>query len=132
MHTGGVEGRDPFSDRRFIETILSFPMEAFLAGGRSRGLAREMGAGIVPDSIRLRRNRGAQSPESAGIVQRHAERYEAALRALEASPSCAEVFDLEAASRTFRKLAAGAGNLAEAYSIERVVDAGSLIHEWGF
>ncbi len=131
MHTSGVEGRDPFSDRRFIELLLSFPVEAFLAGGRSRGLAREMGAGLVPDAIRLRRNRGAQSPESAGIIQKHADRYRSALDALNDSPACAEAFDLTAASQTLEKLAAGNGNLAEAYSIERLIDAGSLIREWG-
>ena len=131
MHTTGVEGRDPFSDRRFIETVLSFPLETFLAGGRSRGLAREMGLGLVPDEIRLRRNRGAQSPESAGIIQKHQKRYRNALSALSSSPACAEIFDLHAASTTLEKLASGNGNLAEAYSIERLIDAGSLMQEWG-
>jgi len=128
----GLEDRDPIADRRLIEASLAFPMEAHMAGGRSRGLAREMGAGIVPDSIRLRRNRGAQSPETASIIQLHAGRYRTALEALRSSPACNEIFDFDAAAKTMDRVAAGQGNLTDAYILERLIDAGSLIKEMGF
>lgn len=57
-----VEMRDPISDRRLVEALISFPLEAFELRGRTRGLAREIASGLLPDTIRLRRNQGQQAP----------------------------------------------------------------------
>ncbi len=45
----GIEDRDPTGDRRLIELLLSFPLEAFSIAGWPRGLARAMGQGLIPD-----------------------------------------------------------------------------------
>ena len=77
--------RDPTSDRRLIEGLLSFPLAAFSYAGRSRGLARELGRGILPDAVRLRRTQGQQAADYACFMTRQSVRYQEAIVAMAAS-----------------------------------------------
>ena len=126
MVHSGVEYRDPTSDRRLIELLLKFPPEALLAGGRMRGLARELGAGIVPDSIRLRRRRGLQVPDLCGQIALHRASYREALDAMQRSPACRENLQLERASHDLERLSGGAMDMTAAIMLDRVMDVGTF------
>ena len=127
----GVELRDPTGDKRLIELLLSFPPEAFFAGGRPRGLAREMGAGYVPDSIRLRRRRGMQVPEHCGLILSHANEYRDALDVLESSPACRDSLQLDRAREALNQLCSGEINLRAAVTLDRMIDVGLFWSEHG-
>ena len=45
--------RDPTGDRRLCEYVLRCPPEAFVGDGFDRLQARLLGAGVVPDAVRL-------------------------------------------------------------------------------
>ena len=51
----GLEVRVPFCDHRIAEYMYSVPWELKEMGGIEKGLLREAAAGLLPDSIRLRR-----------------------------------------------------------------------------
>lgn len=127
----GVDMRDPTADRFFLETVLSFPIEAFFAGGRSRGLAREMGVGLVPDKIRLRRTVGAQVPEHAALIARDAAAYRHTLSAIRSSPAARDTIDLEAVSTSLETVCSGAGTKQMAASLDRAMDLGIFFLENG-
>jgi asparagine synthase (glutamine-hydrolysing) len=120
----GVEFRDPTSDKRLIELLLAFPPEAFFAEGYPRGLARAMGKGLMPDSIRLRRNRGMQVPEHCGIIAADGEPYRDALRSLHDSPACRTHLRLDRAERDLERLRAGQLDLRAAITMDRLMDVG--------
>jgi asparagine synthase (glutamine-hydrolysing) len=48
----------PFRDRELVQMIMSMPGEAVYPGGDSRGIQREALRGILPESVRLRRDKG--------------------------------------------------------------------------
>jgi asparagine synthase (glutamine-hydrolysing) len=114
-----VEFRDPTADRRLIECLLSFPPEAFAIAGRSRGLARAMGEGIVPDIVRLRTTRGAQMPELAAIIAAHAATYRAVLdRAARCEPIRA-IIELGEVRAALDRIVAGSAASHEPYMVDR-------------
>lgn len=86
---------DPLSDPELVTLALSLPEEAWLAGGRNRGLARAASAGLVPDVVRLRRTHGAQAADMARIVSGSEQRYRALLERFRASPSVPGFLDLD-------------------------------------
>ncbi len=51
----GLEVRVPFCDHRIAEYMYSVPWELKEMGGMEKGLLREAAAGLLPDSIRLRK-----------------------------------------------------------------------------
>ncbi len=51
----GLEVRVPFCDHRIAEYMYSVPWEIKEMGGMEKGLLREAAAGLLPDSIRLRK-----------------------------------------------------------------------------
>jgi asparagine synthase (glutamine-hydrolysing) len=57
----GIDQRDPTADRRLIEYCLGLPMEAFVAGGRTRGLARRALADRLPAVVLEERRKGLQA-----------------------------------------------------------------------
>lgn len=62
MH--GIIIRDPCKDKRIIELCLSLPVECFVKNGQERRLIRDYMEGIVPDEIRIDKNRrGLQSAD---------------------------------------------------------------------
>lgn len=48
-----VENRSPFLDRALVEYIYSVPTEHLIGGGLAKKILRNVGEGIVPDSVRL-------------------------------------------------------------------------------
>jgi asparagine synthetase B (glutamine-hydrolysing) len=125
----GVEMRDPTADRELMETLLSLPPEMFLMGGRSRGLVREMGLGFVPDSIRLRRRRGAQTPETSSLIARHAPAYRDALDRVATSAECREFLRLDVLRDAVEHLASGVIDNEAAAGIDRALDVGTFLLE---
>lgn len=56
----GIDMRDPTADRELFELCLSLPERAFRKGGQSRGLAKRVLAGRLPDAQLHERRRGYQ------------------------------------------------------------------------
>jgi asparagine synthase (glutamine-hydrolysing) len=123
----GIEWRDPTADRRLMECLLSFPLEAFVVDGHNRGLARAMGEGLVPDIVRFRRTQGAQVPETAAIIARHAPRYRAALERLAATDDFAALVDIDRLRSSLEHLCAGVQDLVLALTVDRAMDVGLFI-----
>ncbi|HEY1604030.1 MAG TPA: asparagine synthase-related protein [Allosphingosinicella sp.] len=57
----GIDYRDPTADRDLVELCLSIPAEAYLAGGRARGLARDAFADRLPSVIANETRKGLQA-----------------------------------------------------------------------
>lgn len=102
-----LDWRDPTADRRLIEAVLTFPLAAFRAGGRPRGLARQVAEGLLPDEVRLRTNRGEQSPDRAGLIARDCGRYRSAAALLAGSPLVRELIDTDRFGQVLRGIIAG-------------------------
>ncbi len=122
-----VEMRDPTADRTLIEALAGFPLEAHAIGGRTRGLARAMGEGLVPDAIRLRRHLGAQAPEVAARIAADAAAYQAATARVLACPRCAGIIDGAALSVLTDKLCRGEGDMFDAMMLDRALGAGLFL-----
>lgn len=62
-HLGGwgIDMRDPTADRDLVELCLSIPTEAYLAGGRARGLARDAFADRLPPVVVNETRKGLQA-----------------------------------------------------------------------
>ena len=86
---------DPLSDPELVATALRMPEEAWLAGGRDRGLAREAALGVLPDEVRLRTTWGAQSADGPAWMVGQVPAYRELLERFRASPTVPEVLDLE-------------------------------------
>lgn len=84
---------DPLSDPEVIALALRLPEEAWLAGGRDRGLAREAASGLLPDQVRLRRTKGAQSADVGRWVRE--QEYRDLIDRFRASPSVPQFLDIE-------------------------------------
>jgi asparagine synthase (glutamine-hydrolysing) len=123
----GVEWRDPTIDRRLVERLLQYPQAAFRIGGRERGLARELAAGLLPDRVRLRRTQGAQVPEAPSLIAAHAQRYRAALEVMRRSPACRELFDFDAMQRALDGFASGSLDFQLATALDVAFDAGLFL-----
>lgn len=79
----GVEVRFPFFDVRLVELCVSLPGEQKLRGGWSRFVMRNAMAGILPDSIRWRRDKGNLEPGFYHALRVHAGGQLGALAAAE-------------------------------------------------
>ncbi|WP_409421562.1 asparagine synthase-related protein [Pseudaeromonas sp. ZJS20] len=95
----GVLSVDPFSDRALMEQLLRYPPEAYVGLGHQRLLARLVGEGRVPDSIRLRSRRGEQAPDESLWMREQANHYRAQWRQLRALPDLALLLDLDQVDR---------------------------------
>ena len=122
----GLEDRDPTGDRRLIELLLSFPLEAFSIAGWPRGLARAMGLGLVPDMVRYRKTRGAQVPEIARIIAVHSAKYREALEEAIGSAHFRLIFETEQVRALLERVCHGntGGNTGRigAITLDRVAD----------
>jgi asparagine synthase (glutamine-hydrolysing) len=127
MAQWGVDMRDPTGDRRLIECLLRFPLEAFSLAGWPRGLAREMGRDRVPDSVRLRRTRGEQMPEFASLVALNAARYRAALETAHGSPPFLSIFAMDRVHDLLERVCDGRAKPSAAHTIDRVANVGLFI-----
>jgi asparagine synthase (glutamine-hydrolysing) len=70
--TYGIEVRHPFLDRRLFEYVLSIPGEQLFRLGRSKDLLRRSMAGILPESIRLRKRKTSFAPFLDFLFRRRA------------------------------------------------------------
>jgi asparagine synthase (glutamine-hydrolysing) len=57
-----IEIAYPFADRRIIELLMQIPLEHYYAEGLPRGLLRHAMQEIMPEEIRLRKDKGYFSP----------------------------------------------------------------------
>lgn len=73
-YTPGLRMLDPLSDPRVATVALQTPRDQWTAGGLTRSLARRATIGLLPDSVRLHRGRGAQSADTA--IHRRAQQAE--------------------------------------------------------
>jgi asparagine synthase (glutamine-hydrolysing) len=129
MAQWGVEWRDPTADRRLIELLLSFPLAAFSHQGRQRGLAREVGRGLLPEAIRQRRTQGQQSADYGASLAREVRRYRVVQDRMAASASCRRIFHLPALNVALDRVAAGELSGAVTSPIDRSIDAGLFLME---
>jgi asparagine synthase (glutamine-hydrolysing) len=60
----------PLQDRRILEFLFQIPVEHFQSKGLKRGLIRNSMIGILPEKIRLRRDKKAYSPDYFKITTR--------------------------------------------------------------
>lgn len=130
----GITLRDPTVDRPLVELLLQLPVSATLQDGYHRALARQIGAGVVPDAIRWRTRRGQQSPEQDGYFRLHAEQYRDAWRIVSATRVC-EWFDRGALATAFDKLLAGTAAPGQGAFMHRILDVGLFLdhaaRRWG-
>lgn len=123
----GIELRDPTADRRLIECLLSFPREVFLMNGHSRGLARAMCEGCVPDSVRLRYTRGEQSPELAAIAAAHSDTYRAAYERVSQDSDFRRMIDIVPLRRMLDRVCTGHHSLHDTIILGLALDVGLFI-----
>jgi asparagine synthase (glutamine-hydrolysing) len=70
----GLDIRDPTADRRLVEFALALPVEHFLAGGTTRGLARQGLADRLPPAVLEEHRRGYQGAGwHAGLIERRSQ-----------------------------------------------------------
>lgn len=91
---------DPLSDPALLALAARLPEEAWLTGGRSRGLARAATTGLLPDPVRLRRTYGSQGADIAEVVRGHEQDYRDLLDRFRASPTVPQFVDLDALERS--------------------------------
>jgi asparagine synthase (glutamine-hydrolysing) len=120
----GVEWLDPTADRKLLERLLTFPLHIFRVGNRPRGLARELGRGRLPESVRLRRSRGCHIPRETTWFTQRADDYRRAFQSLRESSICAAFLDFPTLEPLLTALCAGGGSPTQAMTVHRALDAG--------
>jgi asparagine synthase (glutamine-hydrolysing) len=120
----GVEWLDPTGDRKLLERLLSFPLHVFRVGNRPRGLARELGRGLLPDSVRLRRSRSVRFPDQTAWFALRSGDYRNLLESIRNSSSCAFFLDIADLHARLERLCAGRGTPHDAMIAHRALDAG--------
>jgi asparagine synthase (glutamine-hydrolysing) len=89
----GIEQRDPMAWRPLLEFCAGIPSDLFVRDGERRWLARELGRGVLPDSIRLNRRKGLHQADWHLRLGRQRARLLALLTAMERVPRLAEMID---------------------------------------
>jgi asparagine synthase (glutamine-hydrolysing) len=120
----GVEWLDPTGDRKLLERLLTFPLHVFRVGNRPRGLARELGRGLIPESVRLRRTRSAHFPDETAWFALRADDYRNSLQSIRDSSTCGFFLDTSSLESLLQTLCAGRGSAQEALIAHRALDAG--------
>jgi asparagine synthase (glutamine-hydrolysing) len=120
----GVEWRDPTADRRLLERLLTLPLSAFRVSNRPRGLARELGRGLLPDSVRLRRTRSIQAADQSAWFPARAADYRRAAESIRGSPACALFMDMSSLQSLVDTLCAGHGSMKQAAVAHQALDVG--------
>jgi hypothetical protein len=119
-----VEWLDPTGDRKLLERLLTFPLHVFRVGNRPRGLARELGRGLIPESVRLRRSRSVHFPDETAWFALRADDYHNALQSIRQSSTCGFFLDMSSLQPLLQTLCAGGGSVQEALLMHRALDAG--------
>jgi asparagine synthase (glutamine-hydrolysing) len=125
----GAEWRDPLADKRLLELLLSFPLVAFLQEGRSRGLARALGRGRLPEEVRLRTQRGSQAADYSAAVVAALPRYRSLAERMQQSAVCRELFNFQELVKVFDRIGARNPSPELTSPVDRVMDAGLFLLE---
>jgi hypothetical protein len=120
----GVEWLDPTGDRKLLERLLTFPLHVFRVGNRPRGLARELGKGLMPENVRLRRTRSVHFPDETAWFRLRADDYHNALQSIRDSSTCGFFLDMSSLEPLLQTLCSGRGSEQEALIVHRALDAG--------
>lgn len=91
---------DPFATQTMVELAAAIKPAAWARAGSPRGFARLVAEGRVPDDIRLRTRRGAQSWDGWYIVHDQRDRYTAEAELLAADPMLGPHVELGAVRAT--------------------------------
>ena len=87
---------DPYRAPQVLEVAARIKPEAWRRPGMTRGFARALGQGRVPDGIRLRQARGAQGLDVWQQMYRHRLEYETQVELLADTPAIADLVDIAA------------------------------------
>jgi hypothetical protein len=94
----GVDPRirpsDPLSAEPLVRLLASLPPEAFVGLGPDRCFARRTMRGRVPDTIRMRQERGKQAPDAEQWMRHHADMRDR-LEELAADPAVSALIDVD-------------------------------------
>lgn len=90
----GIDVRDPSADRRLVEFCLSVPVEQYLAGGRSRALARRAFTDRLPASVAGETRKGYQGADWYEGLTDAREQVSAEIEAIARNPAAASLIDL--------------------------------------
>lgn len=102
-----IESRTPFLDHRLVEYVYNLPTEEKIKGSFTKHLLREAMKGILPEDIRLRRDKiGFQAPEMLWIKEEKEAFYRKLEMAIERSsgilhPSLLKEFEKKPCSMNF-------------------------------
>lgn len=87
---------DPYRAPEVLEVAARIKPEAWRRPGMTRGFARTLGQGRVPDAIRLRQARGAQGLDVWQQMYRHRVQYETQVELLADTPAIADLVNRSA------------------------------------
>jgi asparagine synthase (glutamine-hydrolysing) len=66
----GIEARTPFLDYRLVEHAIALPAQALVKGGWSKAILRDAMSGVLPETVRLRRDKlGFTTPEKRWMAE---------------------------------------------------------------
>jgi asparagine synthase (glutamine-hydrolysing) len=100
----GLEIRDPTVDKRLIEFCLAIPNEQYQRNGQDRALIRRAMKGLLPDEIRLNKQRGLQAADLHQRLLAELPQVQAALDKLETSALARQMLDLPKINQVLRAL----------------------------
>lgn len=86
---------DPLGSPEVIAAAMSLPPSAWGARVSDRLLARRVGAGLIPDQVRLDGVRGIQGTDMPGLMLRHADAYQRAVQRVSASPTAGQFLKVQ-------------------------------------
>jgi asparagine synthase (glutamine-hydrolysing) len=113
----GIEKRDPYSDRRFVELILGMPESQFLRNGENRWLARRTLADRLPAELLSQQRIGRQVPEWYYIATRRLADMRAAVARMERSPLACRVLEVAAIKQVLDRWPASAEQARDQMSL---------------
>lgn len=93
--TGLASLVDPFAAGPVLDLAAAMTPLEWSRGGLHRGYARLLGAGRVPDAIRLRTRRGGQSWDAWYVVAGQRDRYLDEVAAVASTPVMADLVDVD-------------------------------------
>lgn len=97
----GIERRDPYTDRRFVEFAMAIPDDQFYCDGQSRWLGRRVLADRLPQEILSQTHIGWQCPEWHHLASRRLDKTAEAIARIERSPLASRVLDVKRMKQLF-------------------------------
>jgi asparagine synthase (glutamine-hydrolysing) len=91
----GLDYRDPTADRRLVEYCLAAPMEAYLANGQTRALARRALADRLPQAVLNARGKGYQAVDWHEGFSAARDEFEGEVGRLSPCGPAAQTLDIE-------------------------------------